>query len=104
VTDKKETREQKGFEAIRERNGKMAGKEKEKDREITFRIEEHIGVIATSATGWKKELNLVAWNGSPAKYDIREWDENHAHMSRGITMNKDEVKALSELLNSLELE
>lgn len=82
----------------------MAGKEKEKDREITFRIEEHIGVIATSSTGWKKELNLVAWNGSSAKYDIREWDENHSHMSRGITMNKDEVKALTELLNGLELE
>jgi len=79
-------------------------KEKEKDREITFQIEEHIGVLSTSQTGWKKELNMVAWNGNPAKFDIREWDEDHTHMSRGITMNRDETKSLKQLLNGLELE
>ncbi len=78
--------------------------EKEKDRDITFEVEEHIGIISTSSTGWKKELNMVAWNGTPAKYDIREWDKDHSHMSRGITMNKDEVKSLSELFNSLQLQ
>jgi len=84
----------------------MAGKEKEKekDREVTFQVEEHIGVIGVSPTGWKKELNMVSWNGNPAKYDIREWDEDHSHMSRGITMNKEEVKALTEILNGLQLQ
>ena len=92
----------------KERKKKMSEKEKErdkardKDREITFEVEEHIGVIAITPTGWKKELNMVAWNGSPAKFDIRDWDDDHTHMSRGITMNKDEVKVLSELLNGLE--
>ena len=33
------------------------------DREVTFEIVEEIGVIATHSTGWKKELNLVSWNG-----------------------------------------
>ena len=42
------------------------------DREVTFEIVEEIGVIATHSTGWKKELNLVSWNGGQAKYDIRE--------------------------------
>lgn len=78
-------------------------KEKEKDREITFEVEEHVGVLSVSSTGWKKELNMVSWNGTAAKYDIREWDEDHSHMSRGITMNKDEIKSLSELLNGLQL-
>ena len=78
-------------------------KEKEKDREITFEVEEHVGILGVSATGWKKELNMVSWNGTAAKYDIREWDEDHSHMSRGITMNKDEVKSLSELLIGLQL-
>ena len=81
---------------------KERDKERDKDREITFEVEEHIGVIAITPTGWKKELNMVAWNGSPAKFDIRDWDDDHTHMSRGITMNKDEVKVLSELLNGLE--
>lgn len=44
----------------------MAGKEKEKDREITFELEEHVGIIGISPTGWKKELNMVAWNLEPA--------------------------------------
>ncbi|HWQ78229.1 MAG TPA: PC4/YdbC family ssDNA-binding protein [Anaerovoracaceae bacterium] len=79
-------------------------KEKEKDREITFEVEEHIGIIGTSPTGWKKEINMVAWNGNPAKFDIREWDEDHSHMSRGITMNKDEVKALTGILSELQLQ
>lgn len=76
---------------------------KEKDKEVTFEVEEHIGVIAVTPTGWKKELNRVAWNGGTAKYDIRDWDEDHAHMGRGITMNKEEVKTLSELLGKLKL-
>jgi len=79
------------------------GKDKEKDREITFEVEEHIGVIAVTPTGWKKELNMVVWNGMPAKFDIRDWDDDHTHMSRGITMNKDEIKSLYQLLSGLEL-
>jgi hypothetical protein len=84
----------------------MSGKEKEKekDREITFEVEQHVGVIGTSPTGWKKELNMVAWNGTQAKYDLREWDEDHTHMSRGITMNKEEIKSLTEILKGLELQ
>jgi hypothetical protein len=83
----------------------MASKEreKEKDREITFEVEEHVGVLSVSSTGWKKELNMVSWNGTAAKYDIREWDEDHSHMRRGITMNKDEIKSLAEILNGLQL-
>ncbi|QOX63923.1 hypothetical protein FRZ06_11570 [Anoxybacterium hadale] len=84
----------------------MAGREKDKDkdREVTFQVEEHIGVISVSQTGWKKELNMVAWNGNAAKFDLREWDEDHSHMSRGITMNKEEAKSLSELLTGLQLQ
>jgi len=82
----------------------MAGKEKEKDREVTFAVEEHLGVIGVSPTGWRKELNMVSWNGNAAKFDIREWDEDHTHMSRGVTMNKDEMKSLSELVTDLQLQ
>lgn len=72
------------------------------DREVTFEIEEHIGVIGTSPTGWKKELNLVSWNGNVAKYDLREWDEDHTHMSRGITLTADELKALAGILTIMQ--
>ena len=80
----------------------MAVNEKERD-EITFEIIEHVGVISVYPTGWKKELNIVVWNGGSEKYDIRDWDINHEHMSRGITLNKDETKKLFELLKERKL-
>jgi len=39
---------------------------------VKFEIEETIGVLSESKKGWKKELNLISWNGREAKYDIRE--------------------------------
>ena len=67
-------------------------------REVTFEIVEEIGVISTSGTGWKKELNIVAWNGNQGKYDIREWSPQHDRMSRGITLNEQEMRSIVELL------
>ncbi len=68
------------------------------DREVTFEIVEEIGVIAAHSTGWKKELNLVSWNGGPAKYDIRDWDPDHNRMSRGVTLKEQEMRQIVELL------
>ena len=73
------------------------------ERELTFEVEEHIGVIGISLAGWKKELNVISWNGNLPKFDLREWDEDHSHMSRGITMTKDELKALKELLSEINI-
>ena len=75
----------------------MAGAEKERD-EVTYEVIEHVGVIATYPSGWTKELNVVAWNGGAEKYDLRDWDAKHEHMSRGITLHKEEAKILCELL------
>ena len=68
------------------------------DREVTFEIVEEIGVIATHSTGWKKELNLVSWNGGQAKNDIRDWDPGHRRMSRGVTLKEQEMRQIVELL------
>ena len=76
----------------------MAVNEKERD-DITYEIVEHFGVIFVFPTGWKKELNLVAWNGGSPKYDIRDWDADHEHMSRGITLRSEEAEKLRDLLS-----
>lgn len=68
------------------------------EKEFAFNIKEHIGVINTYPTGWRKELNLVEWNGNNAKFDIRDWEPSHEHMSRGITLREEEAKALSGLI------
>lgn len=67
--------------------------------EINFEVVEKIGVINKYPTGWTKELNLIAWNGGKPKLDLRDWDEEHEHMSRGITLHVDEAKTLSDKLN-----
>ena len=71
--------------------------------DIKFVIKETVGVIAESAKGWKKELNLISWNGKEAKYDLREWAPKHEKMGKGVTLTRDELKSLKELLNSMEI-
>lgn len=71
--------------------------------EIKFEILEEIGVISTSNKNWNKELNIISWNERPGKYDLRDWDENHQKMGKGITLTKEELKALKELLNQMDL-
>ena len=68
--------------------------------EFKFSIIKQIGVL-NSKTSWKKELNLVSWSDREPKYDIRDWDENHGKMSKGITLDLDEIKKLKEILNSI---
>ena len=70
---------------------------------IKFEIEENFGVVSESANGWTKELNLVSWNGRPAKFDIRDWDEEHLKMGKGITLTTDEVRELKKILNDIDL-
>ncbi|MEI6286305.1 MAG: PC4/YdbC family ssDNA-binding protein [Bacillota bacterium] len=70
---------------------------------LKFEITENIGTLSGGAKGWTKELNLVSWNDRPAKYDIREWDETHEKMGKGVTLSKDEAIALKKLLIELEL-
>ena len=69
--------------------------------DIKYEIIETIAVLSESAKGWKKEFNLISWNGREPKYDIRDWSENHEKMGKGITLSKDEVDKLKEILNAL---
>lgn len=69
--------------------------------EFKFEIKEKIGVLSESSKGWKKELNLVSWNGGAPKYDIREWSPDHEKMGKGITLNSDEVAKLKDILDKI---
>ena len=68
------------------------------DREIRFEIKAQLGVIQEYPTGWRKELNLVAWNGNQAKFDVRDWDPEHEHMSRGITLTEKEMSKMMDIV------
>ena len=71
--------------------------------DIKFEIKETLGVLSESKKGWKKELNLISWNGREAKYDIREWAPEYEGMGKGVTFTKDELKSLKDILNEMDL-
>ena len=70
--------------------------------EIKFEITKKIGMLSKSASGWEKQLNLISWNDREAKYDIREWSPDGERMGKGVTLSKEELAALKELLNKME--
>lgn len=71
--------------------------------EIRFEIKETIGVLSESSKGWTKELSLVSWNDNAPKYDIREWSPDHTKMGKGVTLTREELGKLNDLLGGLVL-
>lgn len=71
--------------------------------EIKYEIKENLGVLSESNKGWTKELNLISWNDRDAKYDIREWATGHQKMGKGVTLSKDELRKLKDILNEMDL-
>jgi len=69
--------------------------------DIKYEIIEEIGILSESAKGWKKELNLVSWNEREPKYDIREWAPDHEKMGKGMTLSKEELAKLKDILADL---
>ncbi len=71
--------------------------------DIKFEIVKKIGVLSKSGKGWAKELNLISWNDRDPKYDIREWSPDGQTMGKGVTLSKEELVTLRDLLNNMDL-
>ena len=69
------------------------------NRDIEYRMVEHLGVIDAHKNGWNREVSIVAWNGKQPKIDIRDWDPEHERMSRGITLYEREAIKLARILS-----
>ncbi len=72
--------------------------------EIKYEIVDTIGTISEGKNGWNKELKLISWNDREPVYDVRTWSPDHEKMGKGITITKEEAKALREMLNTLNLD
>lgn len=66
--------------------------------DFKYEIVEEIGVLSENAKGWRKELNLISWNGATPKYDIRDWAPEHEKMGKGVTLTEEEITTLKKLL------
>jgi len=71
--------------------------------DIKFEIIQKIGILSETTSGWSKQLNLVSWNERDPKYDLREWAPDGVKMGKGVTLSRDELLAMRELLNKMEL-
>jgi len=71
--------------------------------DINYEILMQIAVLSQAGSGWTKELNLISWNGHAPKYDIRDWSGDHSKMGRGVTLSREELLALRDVLNQWDL-
>ena len=69
--------------------------------DIKYDILKELGVLSENAKGWRKEVNLISWNGGIPKYDIRDWGPEHEKMGKGTTLSEEEIKKLKEILGEI---
>ena len=69
--------------------------------DLDFEIKQSIACLSNTKNGWTKEINLVSWNGQEEKYDIRSWSNDHSRMGKGVTLTKEELISLREVLDEL---
>lgn len=71
--------------------------------DIKYEVKESFGTLSESTKGWTKELRSISWNNREPKYDIREWAPDDEMMGKGITLSKEDLKKLKEILNGMDL-
>ena len=64
--------------------------------EFQYEIKEEIGVLSESKSGWRKEVNLVSWNGAAPKTDIRDWAPDHEKIDRSVSLSSVETENFQE--------
>ena len=70
--------------------------------DFNYTIIKHIGILSESPKGWKKELNLISWNGRDPKYDVRDWAPDHEKMGKGVTLSREELDNLAAVVMKLD--
>ena len=66
--------------------------------DFKYEIVEELGVLSENTKGWRKELNLISWNGAAPKYVIRDWSPEHEKMGKGVTLSEEEYESLKKLM------
>lgn len=70
-------------------------------QEFSYEIIEEIAVLSENNKGWRKELNLVSWNGRSPKFDLRDWAPEHEKMGKGLTLTNEEFEALQKAIENM---
>ena len=70
-------------------------------QEFSYEIVEEIAVLSENNKGWRKELNLVSWNGRPPKFDLRDRAPDHEKMGKGLTLTNEEFEQLQKAIENM---
>lgn len=68
---------------------------------MSFEIVKEIAVLKEGKNGWRRELNLISWNGGDPKYDIRWWPPKKTDIGKGATFTPEELFTLGEVIHTL---
>ena len=71
---------------------------------ITYTIQDVLGDLSVAANGWKNELTYTSWNNRDEKFDLRSWNPDHSAMTKGITLTKEEILKLKDILNDIDFD
>lgn len=71
---------------------------------ITYTIQDVLGDLSVAANGWKKKLTYTSWNNRDEKFDLRSWNPDHSAMTKGITLTKEEILKLKDILNDIDFD
>jgi hypothetical protein len=73
---------------------------RKQDDEFAYDIIAPVGIYAprTTETGFQGEVNIVSFNGNPAKLDLRGWAPGHERMGKGITLTEEQAVELTKIL------
>lgn len=76
-------------------------------KDFSWEVVEALGNFSEERKNYTRELNLISWNGAKPVYDIRGWrigKDGIKHPLKGMSLNREELMALRDLLLSIDLE
>ena len=72
-----------------------------------YEVKKHIDTIMVGVRGFSKEVTIAKWSDKEPAFDIRAWRVSERdglqYPLRGITLSKDELIKLKEILNSIDV-
>ena len=68
--------------------------------DFKYEVVHSIGEVCRKRNGEKIEANLISYNGSRPKLDIRNWSVDSGRMLKGVTMTLEQGRELQRLLDT----
>ncbi len=73
-------------------------------KEISYKVFEECGTVATRKGGYELKLRYLSWNSRDPVYDLRPWkvdDTGEEVCGKGITVSGEELESLGNLISQM---